>query len=100
MVFKLKHIAMSVYDDKAQFFHPPFYVRTKQEGIRVFSIAVRDPQSQLSEFPADFKLYHVGNFDDSSGEFETQIPEFISAGGEHIVKMSPRSEDKVENENL
>lgn len=56
----------SVYDSKAESFSQPFFCPNAAIAIRSFSEEVSNPQSQLSKYPADFTLFHIGSFNDST----------------------------------
>lgn len=57
----------SIRDAKGAFYHAPFYKRSHGEAERDFAALVRDPKSQLSQFPEDYDLFYVGNYDDQTG---------------------------------
>lgn len=62
--------AFSIRDQKGEIFHTPFFKHTIGEAERDFSSLVRDDKSQVSKFPEDFDLYHVGSYDDQTGVFQ------------------------------
>lgn len=61
----------SVYDSKARTFSNPFVSMRQEMAIRDFTQAARDPQSQISNFPEDYTLFEMGEFDDEIGTFNT-----------------------------
>ena len=63
-------VALSIFDIKADYFSPPFFARSRNEGVRTFIEAGRDSQSRLSQYPEDFVLYQVGVFNDNDGRYE------------------------------
>lgn len=79
----MKNRAYSVYDEKANYFTPPFYAKTDSEAIRIFGFACVDEDSSLSQIRPDVSLYHIGEFDDSNATFETVKPVPLSRGTEH-----------------
>lgn len=60
---------MSVYDTKAKAFLLPFYVSTIQVGLRHLEQAVRDPNHPFGQFPEDYVIFLLGDFDDDLGAF-------------------------------
>ena len=60
--------AYSVYDEKVSTFGTPFFAATNPAAIRMFTDLANDPNTTVGRHPEDFTLYHVGQFDDSSGE--------------------------------
>ncbi|WNK14728.1 MAG: nonstructural protein [Microvirus sp.] len=57
----------SLHDAKASSFAQPFYCPNRAVAQRHFMAALEDPNSICSKFPADFRLYELGTFDDSTG---------------------------------
>jgi len=62
-----KLMMFCIFDSKTQSFRAPFYARTAGEAERSFSAILKE-KNQLSEFPEDFSLHHVGYFDEQKGE--------------------------------
>lgn len=56
----------SVYDTKAEAFMPPVYMHSKGEMIRSFSDAANDSSSGIAKHPADYVLFHLGEWDNST----------------------------------
>lgn len=81
----MRLILMSVYDDVAQFYSPPFAVKTEAEGRRIFDDACKDSRSNIASHPEDYRLFKVGIFDDGSGLVVDSDPVFVARG----VAVSP-----------
>lgn len=64
----MKLIALAVWDDKAEAYLPPFFVAAPGQGIRLFTDGCNDKESPFGKHPSDYRLYRLGEFDDSSGE--------------------------------
>lgn len=58
----------SLRDSKAGTFSRPFMKLSQAEAVRDFTQLARDPSSQVSAFPEDFDLYHLGEFNDETGK--------------------------------
>lgn len=65
-----------VYDKKAKHFLAPIFLVNKEVAIRTFTSGVNHPESRFRQNPDDYCLYHLGSFDDETGEF-TNLPEKI-----------------------
>ena len=65
---KLK--AYSIRDAKAEVFNPPFFKSTHGEAERDFHRLVNDKSSMPSQYPDDYDLYHIGEYNDQTGIFE------------------------------
>jgi len=64
----MKHKVYSIRDAKAEVFNCPFYKKTHGEAERDFKTLCNDPKSTVFNFPEDFDLYYVGEYDDDSGK--------------------------------
>lgn len=72
----------SIRDSKTEIFSYPFNAKTHGEAERNFSMLVNDkrPENLVNQFPQDYDLWYVADFDDQSGKIipaETPV---------HIVK--------------
>lgn len=65
----------AVRDAAVGAFMQPFFARSKGEAIRSFTLAVQDEKHDFYRNPADFALFKLGMWDDTSGELEYS-PEF------------------------
>lgn len=64
----------AIYDAKVGAFGHPIFVRSEGEAVRSFTTVVRQPGSQIHEFPQDFALYALGSFDEKEGLFNCGQP--------------------------
>lgn len=84
-----------VYDSKAEAFMQPFFMNSTGEAVRSWQDVVNDPKTQFNKHPADFTLFELGEYDDSSGSIamhNAKIP--LGTALEHkieqnIPKLSP-----------
>jgi len=69
----------SFYDVKTKFYLPPMYFHNVPDAMRgVERIKRSQPQHQVSQFPEDYQLMHLGAFDDGSGMLKPEAkPAFI-----------------------
>lgn len=65
MIYKL----FSVRDSKSEIFHSPWFFKTHGEAEREFRTVVNTEKSKLAQFPEDYDLYYVGEYDDNTGKF-------------------------------
>lgn len=61
---------MTVLDMVAQRYLEPFFTPTIDAAIRSFRAAVNTPEHQFAKFPEDYVLYHIGRWDEETGEVE------------------------------
>lgn len=69
----------TIRDSAAVAYGRPFYAPARGAAIRSFSDEVNreNPENPLYSHPADFELYYLGVFDDSTGELISQVPELV-----------------------
>lgn len=58
---------VAAYDNKLQAYLRLFTSPTIGAAERAFITEVKNPESQLNRNPEDFKLDHIGHFDDETG---------------------------------
>ena len=72
----MKHILVSLKDTKSGIFTPPIPFRSTDEARRAYKEAIlKDPM--LSKYPEDFDLYHVGDWDNETGEIKSYEGEYL-----------------------
>ncbi|QCQ84569.1 nonstructural protein [Blackfly microvirus SF02] len=88
----------SVYDNGIGAYAAPFVLRSDNEAIRGFVLAVCDPRSQLLfQHPEDFTLMSIGSFDDVTADIVSWTPVKVCTGleakvrGASIPQSSPAS---------
>lgn len=74
----------SIRDKAVEAFGRPFFLATKGECLRVFMDLCGDPQSNLFKHPADYSVWHLGEFNDQNAEISL-LPEPVRLfGGEEF----------------
>lgn len=68
------YVMCSVKDLVADQFGRPFFAVSDGSAIRGFADEVNSADSMLAKHPADFQLFHMGVFDDESGEIFAESP--------------------------
>lgn len=66
----MKHGIFAVLDMVAGQYLEPFFSLTIETAIRSFKQACGEPDHQFAKFPADYALYHVGEWDTAEGIVE------------------------------
>lgn len=67
----------AIYDTAAQSYSPPFVSHTKGMAIRLFSETSIDKTTTIGRHPADYTLFHLGEYDDLTASFSplsTPVP--------------------------
>ena len=77
----------SVYDDKAVCYARPFFATNNAVACRSFAGAVtsKAPDNALLANPGDYKLFKLGEFDDSYGSIVSCNPLLLISGDEVIL---------------
>lgn len=79
----------SLYDAKAEIFHPPFYKHTHGEAERDTRTLVNDGKSMVNKYPEDYDLYHVGTYDDKTGKIDSLDTPIHQIKCIQLVEKSP-----------
>lgn len=73
----------AIKDSKAGLFNIPFFQVTHGTAERAFLELVKDPQSFVHKYPADYDLYFLGAYDDTTGSIEKELtPQHIVSGSQ------------------
>lgn len=68
----------SIKDAKVGVYQSPFYAQNHAVAVRTLKSAVNDDtKTNLTLYPEDFQLFHVGTFDDVTGELTSNV-EFVA----------------------
>jgi len=66
-------------------------MRTVGEAMRAMKATANDPQSNICRHPADFTMFEIGEYDDSTGKIKSHSA-FINLGLGVEFKDKPASE--------
>lgn len=61
----------AVYDSKLESYLQPFFMQTQGAALRAWDAVVNDSSTQFSKNPADYTLFELGQYDDSTGIVES-----------------------------
>lgn len=68
----------SIKDAKAQIFHKPYFATTHGEAERNFRTTVNSPDNNLNQYPEDFDLWYLGEYNDQTGQFDpVETPQHV-----------------------
>lgn len=68
MVLKM----FSIRDNKISSFGTPFFAPDEITAVRMMAVAQRDGSTNISQFPEDFELHRIGEFDNVIGKVTVQ----------------------------
>lgn len=69
-----------VFDKKGGVYATPFFCIREGAAIRSFQDIANNPETTVYRHPEDYELFHLGDFDDESGEFSPVRPRFVVNG--------------------
>lgn len=90
----------SVRDTKVSSFSKPFTTKNEIEASRAFYVAVNDRECQVSQFPEDFDLFLLGEFDEVTGVIKPVEPPKFIVGAVSLVKLKKMEEYHGNNEQI
>ena len=71
----------SIYDDTAKAYMQPFFLHNHALAVRAFTDQVNSENNNpLSIHPEQFTLYHVGEFNDQTGNLELREHQSLGKG--------------------
>lgn len=86
----------SLYDQVAEYFHPPFVADNYPTLTRSLAAIAQDPQTDLPFFrhPDDFVVYQLGDFNDITGKIATlEIPLRLQSIAQAIRGAAAQAQD-------
>ncbi len=89
-------LIFTVFDSKAETFMPPFFVPTRGMAIRAFEDCINSDSHHFGQHPADYTLFHLGDFDTDTGVFNISTKTSIGNGVEFQNPSTPGN-SHVEN---
>lgn len=63
----MKLLMFVIYDSKVDAYLHPMFFRSVGEAMRAFGDSANDQSTQFAKHPADFTLFHIGDFEEKSG---------------------------------
>lgn len=84
----MKMMVFSVFDKKSELYQLPFYMGTTGEALRAFQDLARDERTVVYRHPSDFKLCHVGFYENLSGRHENlEVPTTVAHADEFDARQ-------------
>jgi len=88
----------SIRDTKGEIYNTPFYQRTHGEAERNFKTVASDSKSTISQFPEDYDLYYLGEYDDQTGKIKSlDKPQHITKAINVIDKRPDYKYEEMRN---
>lgn len=91
----MKHLIFTIFDSKAAAYLPPFFLHQKAMATRAFADACNNPESQISKNPADYTLFHIGEFDDNNAKITPCTSTAMGNGIEFVRIETDKSQIEI-----
>lgn len=79
----------AIYDKKVAIYRYPHFHQNIQDAVRQFQQEVKNPQNPLSQYPEDFDLYQIGQFDETTANIVPVQPAFYI---ESAINLIPKEQ--------
>lgn len=79
----MKLQVFAVRDNATQTFGLPVFVRHQGEAVRSFVDQCKDKTSNFNKHPADYDLYHIGEYDDDTAEITSDATNRVARATDH-----------------
>ena len=76
----------TILDTKSAAYMTPFCVSTAGVALRHFSDSVNNSDTPFFKHPEDYILFHIGYFDEHTGELVTQPPASVAKAVDLITE--------------
>lgn len=75
----MRFTIVALRDIKANYWHPPIFVRNTMVTLRNLSDEINTPEKKedWQRHPEDFELYELGSWDSEQGDFDIANPKQI-----------------------
>ena len=84
----------SLFDEKAQAYNTPQYLKHPGEAIRMLQTTLSNKDSMVAQYPEDYSLYCLGTFDDNNGKIACTVePELVIRATELIPPEMEKKKD-------
>ncbi len=90
----MKHFVLSIFDEKAAAFLPPFVLHREEMALRVFKDMLVSSDHQFGKHPEDYTMFVIGVFDDGKGTIEPCPPRSLGNGLE-LLSSTPFDLEEV-----
>lgn len=95
--YTMKRKVYAIRDSKAEVYNTPFFQNTHGEAERSFSRLVEDPKSMIQQFPDDYDLYWIGEYDDLLGTLTAlDTPQHILKAVHVAARLSEKNNAQMQ----
>lgn len=91
------HQIFTIHDITAELYTQPFFGINDQVAIRSCQNLVQHPGTAFFDNPEDFRLFHIGSFNDETLEIIQTGPRLIVRLSDLMIKNYPQETENNEN---
>jgi len=85
----------SLYDIKSEVFHVPSYCPNDAAAMRMYQREIGKPNTILHEYPEDFRIFRVGQFNDQNGEIAKEVTPVFVCELKSLIKGVDSEDDNL-----
>lgn len=71
-------------DDLKSVYMAPFIAASDGVAVRDFKLLLSRSDTPMHAYPSDFRLMHIGTYDDKTGALDSHVPEVVIDGKDCI----------------
>lgn len=60
----MEYNVYTIRDNNAEYYLQPLFARNDNEAKRIFGMAVKNPDTMISQYPSQFELFHIGTWNE------------------------------------
>lgn len=76
----------SVQDSKSGLFFTPYAAPNAGVALRMFTDAIKNPNSEIAKHPEDYALYEIGTMDNQTSKLEACIPpKMLGTANQYLI---------------
>ena len=81
-----KLAVVAIRDSAVDTFNRPLFVPALGYATRLFADEVNNRESPMNKHPEDYELFHLGDWDDQSGQFRSLETPVLMIRGKDVQK--------------
>lgn len=86
----------SVYDEKTKQFGQPICADRSATAERMFADSIVNPNTRISQYPSEFSLWQIGEYDIYAGKFENLVEKrYLTNGVDVDVGNGRRPNEQI-----
>ncbi len=86
----------SIFDQASGLYSRPFYTQSDGEAVRSFSDIAVDGEHPIGKHPADYTLFRLGIFDDTTGKLTNEDNSSLGNALERVASARNVNKDNLD----